>query len=74
MYGAGTAARLGAAAGSINNEFRSDILFSYRPGPGTVVFLGYGSTLEETAAFRFNGLTRRDDGFFAKVSYLFRTR
>ncbi len=74
VYGAGTAARLGPAAGSINNEFRSDILFSYRPGPGTVVFLGYGSTLEETAAFRFNGLTRRDDGFFAKVSYLFRTR
>ncbi len=27
------------------NDFRFDALFSYRPTPGTVVFLGYGSTL-----------------------------
>ncbi len=27
------------------SSFRGDILFSYQPNPGTVVFLGYGSTL-----------------------------
>ena len=59
-------------AASASNTFRVDWLFSYRPTPGTVVFLGYGSSLEEPAAFRFRGLTRTADGFFAKVSWLFR--
>ena len=27
------------------SSFRGDVLFSYQPNPGTVVFLGYGSTL-----------------------------
>jgi len=49
-----------------------DWLFSYRPTPGTVVFAGYGSGLEEADAFRFRRLRRVTDGFFAKLSYLFR--
>ena len=59
-------------AASRSNAFRVDWLFSYRPTPGTVVFLGYGSSLVAPAAFRFSGLSRVSDGFFAKVSYLFR--
>ena len=54
------------------NDFRMDWLFSFRPTPGTVFFLGYGSSLTEPDAFRFRHLERIDDGFFAKLSYLFR--
>src|SRR5438477_4943 len=56
----------------VTNVFRNDVLFSYKPTPGTVVFLGYGSSLTEADAFRFRDLTRTADGFFLKLSYLFR--
>jgi hypothetical protein len=58
-------------AGS-NNEFRMDWLFSYRPAPGTLLYLGYGSTMREPEQFRFGDLSRTVDGFFGKVSYVFR--
>jgi len=54
------------------NRFRVDWLFSYQPRPGTVVFAGYGSTLTEPEALRFRDLRRASDGFFLKLSYLFR--
>ena len=53
-------------------EFRSDVLFSYKPTPGTVFLLGYGSLLTEQREFRFNDMRRVLDGVFLKVSYLFR--
>ena len=56
----------------VTNAFRNDLLFSYKPTPGTVVFLGYGSSLTEADAFRFRNLSREADGFFLKLSYLFR--
>ncbi len=60
------------------NEFRPEILFSYLPSPGTVIYAGYGSTLREPEAFRFargdNGLRRQRDAVFLKFSYLFRSR
>ncbi len=59
-------------SGEISNEFQMDWLFSYRPSPGTLVYLGYGSTSTEPDEFRFRDLRRRADGFFGKVSYLFR--
>jgi hypothetical protein len=49
-----------------------DFLFSWQPTPGTVFFAGYGSTLAEPEALRLRGLSRLDDGFFVKFSYLFR--
>ncbi len=58
--------------GSNINEFTMDWLFSYRPVPGTLVYLGYGSRMEEPREFRFTDLRRTNDGFFGKVSYLFR--
>ena len=61
-----------ADGGFVANEFRMDWLFSYRPIPGTLVYLGYGSTMQEPDEFQFNDLQRTTDGFFAKVSYLFR--
>lgn len=60
------------AAASTNNQFRVDWLFSYQPSPGTVLFAGYGSTLTELDAFRFNSLGRTSDAFFVKLTYLFR--
>jgi hypothetical protein len=56
------------------DRVRLDWLFSYQPTPGTVVFAGYGTGLEEPA---LPGDVRRQyrrttDGFFAKISYLFR--
>ena len=50
---------------------RSDVLFSWLPTPGTVFFAGYGSTDAETSLPRA-GLERVRDGFFMKLSYLFR--
>ena len=58
--------------GSTTNEFSTDWLFSYRPVPGTLLYLGYGSALEEPREFRFQDLHRTHDGFFGKISYLFR--
>ncbi|HVH66756.1 MAG TPA: DUF5916 domain-containing protein [Gemmatimonadales bacterium] len=57
---------------SVSNVFRVDWLFSYRPIPGTVLFAGYGGSLDDTGSFRFRSLARTADGFFIKLSYLFR--
>ncbi|MEQ1855883.1 MAG: DUF5916 domain-containing protein [Longimicrobiales bacterium] len=58
---------------SAENNLQLDWLFSYQPNPGTVLFAGYGSTLEENRAFRFDRLARTRDAFFVKLSYLFRS-
>ena len=55
-----------------NSGFRSDVLFSYQPNPGTVIFAGYGNTLAAPQFFEPSELERTSDGFFVKVSYLFR--
>lgn len=52
--------------------FRADWLFSYQPNPGTVFFAGYGTSLNGAALFEPRDLERTSDGFFVKVSYLFR--
>jgi hypothetical protein len=62
--------------------FRSDFLLSYRPVPGTVFFAGYGAGYadlrDEPRSFRFpsslglNGLSRTDNVFYVKASYLYR--
>ena len=60
------------------NELRTDWLLSYRPTPGTTVFLGYGSTLAqpgpggEPGRFDVRDLDRQRDGLFLKLSYTFR--
>ena len=53
------------------NTLRSDFLFSWQPTPGTVFFAGYGST-ERDDQIAARGLERVRDGFFLKLSYLFR--
>jgi hypothetical protein len=51
------------------NGLRLDLLASYEPTPGTVAFLGYGTSMDTPAGFGFDGLERRDDGFFLKLAY-----
>lgn len=67
--GNGTFAKAGS---SKSNSFRNDWLFSYQPSPGTTFFAGYGATLAEDDAFRFRDVQRTADGFFLKLSWLFR--
>jgi len=52
---------------------RADWLVSYQPSPGTVLFAGYGSTLRSDRFFEPGQLRNQTDGFFLKLSYLFRT-
>ena len=44
----------------------------HQPTPGTVVFAGYSSLLSEPEGLRFGSLRPTNDGFFLKVSHLFR--
>jgi hypothetical protein len=53
---------------------RADLLMSYLPSPGTVVFLGYGSAADASATQRPYDAQRTSDGLFVKVSYLFRAK
>ena len=55
-----------------SNALQVDALFAFEPSPGTVLFAGYGSSLSSSAAFGFSDLSRSRDGFFLKLSYLFR--
>ena len=68
------AARFGPSDVLIANDFRNDLLFSYKPTPGTVFFVGYGASLTEPTAFAFqsSSLRRVSDGFFLKASYRYR--
>jgi len=54
------------------HDIRADWLVSFVPNPGTVVFAGYGASLTEPDAFHFHEMQRVRDGFFVKLSYLFR--
>ncbi len=60
------------ALASRSNRLRVDALFAWQPTPGTVFFAGYGSTLRDPRSFAFDGIERVSDGFFVKLSYLFR--
>jgi hypothetical protein len=64
----------GASAPSTNTirRLRTNWLISYEPSPGTVAFLGYGSTLERPETDGLSRLRRAQDGFFVKVAYQFR--
>jgi hypothetical protein len=54
-----------------SNLLRTDWLLSYRPRPGTVLFVGYGDSRTEPGALQFENLTRASDSFFFKASVLF---
>ena len=58
--------------GANRRGLRVDALFSYQPSPGTVAFFGYGSSLDPDPAHVAGPLFRTNDGFFVKLSYVFR--
>jgi Domain of unknown function (DUF5916) len=60
------------AAAYRRGSFRGDWLFSYQPTPGTVLFVGYGSSLGSDQGYGLGDLRRTSDGFFVKLSYLLR--
>jgi hypothetical protein len=60
------------AAARAVNDIRGDVLVSYRPNPGTVFFLGYGSSAVLEDRMKFASAERTKDAFFVKLSYLFR--
>ncbi len=64
------------ASATRSHSLHGDFLFSYRPNPGTVLFLGYGSMADgapdPTARFTWQPLRRMSDYVFVKYSYLFR--
>jgi hypothetical protein len=53
---------------------RADVLVSYLPSPGTVVYLGYGTGVDATETMRPVDVQRTTDGAFVKFSYLYRVR
>src|SRR5690606_549725 len=55
-------------------RMRADVLLTYLPNPGTVMYLGYGSTYQEPSEGLINrrSLQRTNNAFFLKLSYLFR--
>jgi hypothetical protein len=55
-----------------SGSLHADGLFAIQPGPGTVLFVGYGTNLQEPSRFGFGSLSRSDDAFFIKLSYLLR--
>jgi len=60
------------AAAFERTRARLDVLFSYLPSPGTVVYFGYGDQRRADEPDGSRTLRRSADVFFAKVSYLFR--
>lgn len=57
---------------SRDGRLRTDLLLTYLPNPGTVVYLGYGASHAEQDPLGRRRLVRTGDGFFLKLSYLFR--
>ena len=59
-----------------DGRLRTDVLLSYFPNPGTVVYFGYGAShvdqVDEVDVLRRRGFTRTNDGLFLKLSYLWR--
>jgi hypothetical protein len=53
-------------------SFQLDLLAAYEPSPGTVVYLGYGSTYSGIESAALRALDRVRDGFFLKLAYQFR--
>jgi hypothetical protein len=57
-----------SAPGQVHG-MRFDLLASYQPVPGTVAFIGYGASVDDSDAFAFDRLQRANDGIFVKLAY-----
>ncbi len=71
---AGPSGALTRAAAFRSGNLHTDLLLSYFPRPGTVVYIGYGNGQHEPDALNRRIFSRTDDEFFVKVSYLWKVR
>jgi len=53
-------------------NFSGQALVSFAPSPGTVFFIGYSRVMTGPFNIRLSEKELREDGFFVKLSYLFR--
>jgi hypothetical protein len=53
-------------------RFLTQILVSYEPSPRTVFFLGWSRQMEGDRTFRLSEMDPINEGFFAKLGYLYR--
>jgi len=60
------------ADGGQPHPLQIEALVSFRPAPGTTLFLGYGREMLDAEAFRFRQMPPRSERLFLKASYLFR--
>lgn len=72
VYLRGSNGALTRASAFKRSTARLDVLFSYLPTPGTVLFAGYGDLLRANEPLGPERLRRTSDVFFMKLSYLFR--
>lgn len=63
---------LALASAFARQTARIDVLFSWLPTPGTVLYLGYGDLLRADQPLGPERLRRTSDVFFTKLSWLFR--
>ena len=64
----------GSLAGPQRTDgWRTDVLVSFEPTPGTVAFFGYGASVaKDPPLYQSPDYTRTTDGFFVKLAYVFR--
>ena len=72
IWRVGSDGTLAAAGRARSLRGRADWLVSYLPSPGTVVFAGYGAALDAPESSRPSEFRRQGDGFFVRVSWLWR--
>lgn len=53
-------------------RFQTQLLLSYEPSPGTIFFVGWSRQMEGNRTFGLADMERTTEGFFAKLSYLWR--
>lgn len=53
-------------------DFQSQFRVSYEPSPGTIFFVGYSRLMQGASDYRLGSKDPVQDGFFVKLSYLFR--
>ena len=53
-------------------DFQGQALLSYEPSPGTVFFFGYSRIMDGLSGYALGPKRLLQDGFFVKLSYLFR--
>jgi hypothetical protein len=60
------------AGAETEGDFLSQLLIAFEPSPRTTFFIGWSRTMEGDRTFDLGRMETMTEGFFAKLSYLFR--